>query len=502
MVGDVPFSGRLRDVPLSSVFYLLQRRQQTGILRVCLNDLEKLVYIREGEILFATSRYPDDRLGLLLLKTGKLSYAQYETVVQIYEEAARKKTSVRQGTILVKQGFLTPKELYEAVIAQVKEIVLGLFTWIDGDYRFVEGTLPSQEMITLNMSTAMLILQGVRRITDWSRLCVGLPPFERRLQLTKDPRDLFQMIHLEPNEAALLAGLNKKTIREILIGSPLPPLDSLRLVYFFVSTGIVEVDESTAESVASFEERYSVTHRIITEEVRAAADRTGADAAPSVEQIREAYRKIASRNYYEMLGVGTQATREEIKRAYYRLAKVYHPDRHFEEPMQTLKKELEALFSKVKEAYDTLSSGTKRAAYDKSLSKPRREAAPKPMSVAESAERSFQEGKKAYEAEDCMRAVELFEAAARMMPNNPAYFGYLGKALLSFPERLRRAELAFRRAAALDPPGRVEYLIELARLYERQGKFQSAVKAYQEALKRKPESPAVKEHLSRLRAKV
>lgn len=91
VVGEVPFSDRLRDVHLSSVFYLLQRQQRAGILRVCLNDLEKWVYIREGEILFATSRYPDDRLGLLLLKTGKLSDARYETAVQIYEEALKRK---------------------------------------------------------------------------------------------------------------------------------------------------------------------------------------------------------------------------------------------------------------------------------------------------------------------------------------------------------------------------------------------------------------------------
>ncbi len=501
MIGEIPFSGRLREVHLSSIFYLLQRRQLTGILRVRSNDLDKSVYIKEGEIIFATSRYPDDRLGLLLVKSGKLTYAQFESVTRIYEASLQgpDKTKLRQGTILVKQGFLTPKELYSAVIAQVKEIILSLFTWIDGEYQFVEGPLPSQELITLNISTAMLILQGIRRVTDWSWLAGRLPSFDHCLQLTKDPRDLFQMIGLEPDEVALLSGLNGQTIRELLIGSPLPAFDTLRLLYFFVSAGMVEVAEPTAESIASFEERYSVTHRIITEEIRATIDKKGADTAPSVEEVRDAYRKIGSQNYYEVLGVGMQATREEIKRSYYRLAKIYHPDRHFEASMRELKKELEALFAKVKEAYDVLSSDSKRTSYNERLSKPEAPAA-NPVSIAEHAERAFNEGRKAYAAKEYKRAVELFEAAARMMPNNPSYFACLGKALLYFPERLHRAELALRRAVAIDP-GRIAYLIELARVYERQGKADSAMKAYEEALQRDPQNAVVKEGLSRLKAK-
>lgn len=502
MVGEIPFSGRLREAHLSSIFYMLQRRQLTGILRVRLNDLDKSLYIKEGEIIFAASRYPDDRLGMLLVKTGKLTYAQYETVVRIYEASLQgpDKTKLRQGTILVKQGFLTPKELYNAVIAQVKEIILGLFTWIDGEYQFVEGPLPYQEVITLNISTAMLILQGIRRITDWTWLTGRLPSFDHPLLLTKDPRDLFQRVDLEPDEVALLSNLNGRTIRELLIGSPLPAFETLRLLYFFVSAGMVELSEPTAESIASFEERYSVTHRIITEEIRATIDRKEAETAPTVEEIRDAYRKIGARNYYEILGVGMQATREEIKRSYYRLAKIYHPDRHFEASMRELKKELETLFAKVKDAYDVLSSDSKRTAYNERLSKPEKPAAT-PVSIAEHAERSFNEGRKAYAAKDYKRAVELFEAAARMMPNNPSYFACLGKALLYVPERLHRAELAFRRAVAIEP-GRIEYRIELARVYERQGKTDSAMKAYEEALIRAPENAAVKEALSRLRAKV
>lgn len=503
MAGEVPFSGRLREVHLSSILYLLQRRQLTGILRIRLNDLDKSLYIKEGEIIFATSKYPDDRLGLLLLKTGKLTYAQFETVVRLYDASVltSNKSGLRQGTLLVDQGFLTPKELYDAVIAQVKEIILGLFAWIDGEYEFIEGPLPSQEVITLKISTATLILEGIRRVTDWTWLAGGLPPFTRRLRLTKDPRNLFQFISMQPNEAALLSRLNGQTIRELLIGVPLPAFDTLRLIYFFLSAGFAEAAESSDAPASSFEERESITQQIIVEEIGATIHRKEADSSPSLEQIRESYQKMGAQNYYELLGVPMHATREEIKRVYYRLAKAYHPDRHFEKSMQEVKKELEALFVKIKEAYDILNSDPKRASYNESLSKPQRRSEPKPFRVEKQAEGSFQEGREAYEAKDYKRAVDLFETAARLVPENPLYFGYLGKALLHFPERIRRAEMALRQALMLNP-NEVEYYTDLARIYEAQGLIRRAVKEYEEALKRAPDNPTLKEGLSRLKAKV
>ena len=65
------------------------------------------------------------------------------------------------------------------------------------------------------------------------------------------------------------------------------------------------------------------------------------------------------RDYYEVLGVSKSATDEELKKAYRRLAKKYHPDANLDN-----KEEAEKNFKEVNEAYEVLSDSQKRRMYD------------------------------------------------------------------------------------------------------------------------------------------
>lgn len=67
---------------------------------------------------------------------------------------------------------------------------------------------------------------------------------------------------------------------------------------------------------------------------------------------------LSKRDYYEILGVEKSASPDEIKRAYRKLARQYHPDVNKEDP------NAEEKFKEVKEAYEVLSDENKRARYD------------------------------------------------------------------------------------------------------------------------------------------
>ena len=69
---------------------------------------------------------------------------------------------------------------------------------------------------------------------------------------------------------------------------------------------------------------------------------------------------MAKRDYYEVLGVAKNASEDEIKKAYRKLAMKHHPDRNQGDGA----KKSEEQFKEAKEAYEMLSDAPKRAAYD------------------------------------------------------------------------------------------------------------------------------------------
>ncbi|MEJ2617774.1 MAG: DnaJ domain-containing protein [Ignavibacteriaceae bacterium] len=68
---------------------------------------------------------------------------------------------------------------------------------------------------------------------------------------------------------------------------------------------------------------------------------------------------MAKRDYYEVLGVDKNATKDDLKKAYRKLAMQYHPDRNPDN------KEAEEKFKEAAEAYEILSDDDKKARYDR-----------------------------------------------------------------------------------------------------------------------------------------
>lgn len=201
------------------------------------------VVVQEGRLVFATSSNPDDRLGELLLRRGRLSLRQLVNAGQAV------KPGKRLGTILVEEGVLSPKELVASVIEHTQEIIYGAFQWTEGRFRLETGAAPA-EAITLNMRTPDLIIEGIRRIESWSRIERGMGGIQARYVRTRPLAEIAQAVGLSPERTALLEALGQeRSVEEICAASTSADFEVCRTLWAFDVIGFVRrTDTPPAEA--------------------------------------------------------------------------------------------------------------------------------------------------------------------------------------------------------------------------------------------------------------
>jgi hypothetical protein len=156
---SIIFSGKISFAPLVEVMEQLRQRKATGTLTVSSGNVKKSIFVKTGQIVFATSTSTQDRLGEFLVKTGKLKPENLEYATKIFKKNAGLK---KLGAILVENGLIASKDLFGGLKAQVKDIIFSLILLTEGDYQF-EDSFPS-DMIQLQFNFQDLIAEIIQRI--------------------------------------------------------------------------------------------------------------------------------------------------------------------------------------------------------------------------------------------------------------------------------------------------------------------------------------------------
>lgn len=273
---SVPLEGEFncwtREFDLPDVLLTVCETRQTGLLRFVSAEAEKTLFIRRGCIVFAKSSSTDDRLGEYLLRRGELSLKHLRSV------AGQVKPGKRLGTLLVENGILEPQGLVQAVVGQVRSIILSLFRWTEAWYGFTEQPLPTQETITLTMPTEQLIVEGIHQIDSWRRISRGLGDIDATYRTVSGNETTLKKLDLDTPSLEMLGMLvHPRSVLQICDGFPSSDLDVCRRLWAFRTLGWVE---KTSEAAVPFEEPSG-----IADERSAAADEP--PDAPSPVEISE-----------------------------------------------------------------------------------------------------------------------------------------------------------------------------------------------------------------------
>jgi curved DNA-binding protein CbpA len=473
---NIPLQGNLKECSLTRILIDLNRGRTTGTLSITTPLFTKKIYIREGNVIFASSTFEDDRLGEMLVKAGKISMEQYDRSVELL-----KTTGKRQGAILVDLGYITPKDLFWGVKYQVKEIIYSAFRLEEGTYEF-QSTIPPEEVITLKIGVNNLIYEGISRIDNWTRIRREMPDMSTVFSLNEDPTGIFKGIDLNTQDRTILSLVDgKRSMSQLMEESRMNSFDVMKTLYVLWSTGFIIEKQLPAE-----EETVDIGEEIktsLTEEEQA-----------FLKRVDEFYARLREMSPAELLQVGEDADTEEVKRNYYQLAKEFHPDRIHQSDDPALKDRVSTIFDTITKAYELLKDDAKRKEFFNSLGKVKKEEEDTQVALLEE---QFRRGVEEFKKGNFWGSAELFRLVTRKSPKNAKAWSYLSLALSKIPNRLKEAEEALLESIKLEPFSS-DHFANLGHLYLRAGLKKRAQHQFEKALRLDPENTKAKKGLEQV----
>jgi hypothetical protein len=219
--------GNLANLFVPDVLSFFNAIRKTGRSDFFQGHWEVNIYWKNGEIVFATSNREEDSLGKFLLRNGKITKEQYE------ESQKYLKPGTKHGKVLIKLGFITPKDLWWGVKEQVLEIIYQLFSWKEGKFLFFETKEEDfHQRIFLDLNTTNIIMEGVRRLDEWKLIKEKIPGPEVVFQKVPQEEEYINNLNLNDLERKALSLVDgKRNIFDIIQELNLSEFETHKILY-------------------------------------------------------------------------------------------------------------------------------------------------------------------------------------------------------------------------------------------------------------------------------
>jgi len=232
---ELTIRGSLSESSLPELLASISRSKETGILNFHDAGRWKAIYFKEGRIIYAMSNAQDDRLGEFLLKEGKI------TVRQFLEASKLIQPDKKLGAVLVEQGIITPDDLFVAIHRHAEAIVYSLFHWTRGEYEFVIKDLTAEGPMVLDLNSENVILEGIRRLKNFTRMYAAVGPLETVLSRSDNADNLIYKLSLDEDESQVLSLVDGRlNVEQIIAMSYLPNFETLRILFGVLAAGVLE----------------------------------------------------------------------------------------------------------------------------------------------------------------------------------------------------------------------------------------------------------------------
>ena len=287
--------GNLKDFSLPDVFQLVTFSRKTGVLRIEREDsAQGSVWFRDGDVFFAQSNWHTELLGERLVRAQRLTSQALARALKIRTDEGE--DGRRLGQILIDEGYITDEVLEAFVSEQIQETIFDLMRWDEGEFDFEAMPEAVEEDIGLSVSIENVIMEGSRRLEEWTRIKKKIPSVDVVFKMATAPGEGTFEISLKPMEWNLLLLVDgTRSVAELAYETDRTDFEVARIVYGLFSAGLLEfaTDEEVEKLRAERAERDAQRALIDAErravQAAAAAEADAREAALGAEaRAREA----------------------------------------------------------------------------------------------------------------------------------------------------------------------------------------------------------------------
>ncbi len=512
---NLEVKGNIFDHPFAELLAEIAQSNLSGSLRLSHSEQKIVIYFDGGVVVFAASNSRQHRLFHILLREEKITPSELTAIPNFAND-------MELNINLVKKKLLTEKEIMEIYSAQVRQILEDALAWQEGNWMF-SPLVRIKGDIHVPVDLADMLFLYARKI-----------PAEKQVRRFKSLAERFGKraglpvhINLQPQEAFVFSRLDGGTtlsIEDITSLSGISEAETLRTLYILWLGGFLvrqrfssafNPEILSAIQSAKFELKSkayvpkSVPEKVI-EDKTAPEQQTEKTDEAKAEIILEEYleRTEQAVTFYEILDVSTEADVPEIKAAYFRLAKRFHPDLFYRRVADEQHRRIQNAFTRIAQSYETLRTAESREVYDFKLrkeianlskrAKNNTDGSQTPLQMMEEqAAENFEQGFNLIIEEEFEEAAPYLARAVHLVGGNARYRAYYGKALSVNKETFRQAEAEFQAALRIEPDN-IDYRLMLAELFGKIGLNKRAEGELRRILEKSPNNYEAKSMLDRL----
>jgi len=459
----------------------------TGALSIFRQDQVRQLFFEKGELLTARSSREEHRIGATLVLWGYISEAELQEALKLQKE-----TGGRLDQILVENGLVTRAVIDSEARRLMEQVIFSTLSWPDGSFHFQPDAGAIDADVAFSLSATEMIIEGIRRTPESEPFVELLGDLRAIPTLVKDPMSSPVSSRLPQEALYLLSQIDGKTdARSLLKLAPGSQTAGAKILYSLLFAGLVEMrppEQETAQRAGEPSEAVGVGG---LGAAKPSEPPRPQEAVKSEHRdlIRNTYRRLDWLSHYDLLGISTDSTLEQIEEAYGARSPLFDAGLQSRPDLAECGRELAVLSERLRVAHEVLANPGSREAYDKKIAEaeslvlpgakdPSSAGKPEPAGGSAKMRRStasanYRKARQLIEQNDYFGATELLNEAIHFVPDSAEYHYVLGLALLK--NRLRRENALdhLKEAARLDSK-RADIQASLAEVYLEQGSLEEA----------------------------